>query len=71
MRNEYCAYDEYAWEIVLSNQDSNEMLETPQIIDVAVSFKPILDTLPKEGTTSRILLRDANNRYLDPSPVEV
>ena len=63
--------DEYAWEIVLSNQDSNEMLETPQIIDVAVSFKPILDTLPKEGTTSRILLRDANNRYLDPSPVEV
>jgi hypothetical protein len=60
--------DEYAWEIVLNEQDSNEMLETPQIIDVAVTFKPILDQLPRTGPTSRILVRDVNNRYLDPIP---
>jgi hypothetical protein len=60
--------DEYAWEIVLNEQDSNEMLETPQIINVAVTFKPILDQLPRTGPTSRILVRDVNNRYLDPIP---
>ena len=33
-----------------------DMLETPQIIDVAVSFKPILNTLPRKGKDAAILL---------------
>jgi hypothetical protein len=67
--------DQYAWEIALQGQDSNEMLETPQIIDVAVSFKPILDTTPRISTLvdnndsstiidSRILLTDPESKYL-------
>jgi hypothetical protein len=38
------------------------MLQTPQIIDVAASFKPILDILPQKG--NHILLTDKNNLYL-------
>jgi hypothetical protein len=64
--------DQYAWEIALQGQDSRDLLETPQIIDVAVTFKPILNTTPRTGVTSRILINDSANKYLGPLPtVEV
>ena len=67
--------DQYAWEIALQGEDSRELLETPQIIDVAVTFKPILNTTPRisrlivkdDAATildSRILLTDPAGRYL-------
>ena len=63
--------DEYAWEIAMNEPEGgndSDMLETPQIIDVAVNFKPILNTLPKTGRASRILLTaDPRNRYLPAS----
>ena len=51
--------DEYAWEIAMNEPEGGsdrDMLETPQIIDVAVSFIPILKNLPKKGINSAILL---------------
>ena len=56
--------DQYAWEIAMNMEggDDKTMLQTPHIIDVAVSFKPILDILPQKG--SHILLTDKNNLYL-------
>jgi len=44
--------DEYAWEIAMNSPEGgndSDMLELPQIIDVAVSFKPILNVLPQTG----------------------
>jgi hypothetical protein len=44
--------NEYAWEIALNEPEEGsdkDMLETPQIIDVAASFKPILNRLPRKG----------------------
>ena len=44
--------NEYAWEIALNEPEGGsdaDMLETPQIIDVAASFKPILNRLPRKG----------------------
>jgi hypothetical protein len=44
--------DNYPWEIAFNEPekgDSVDMLETPQIIDVAVNFKPILNILPQIG----------------------
>jgi len=41
--------DEYPWEIAYDSPENkldSDMLETPQIIDVAASFKPILSSLP-------------------------
>ncbi len=41
--------DNYPWEIALNEPEggsSSDMKETPQIIDVAASFKPILTNLP-------------------------
>ena len=49
--------------------ESKDMLETPQIMDVAVSFRPILKTLPKFGVNEPILLTTPNNRYFNPRPV--
>ena len=45
-----------------NGKDDKTILQTPQIIDVAASFKPILDILPKKG--NHILLTDTNNLYL-------
>jgi len=54
--------DEYAWEIAMNEPEGgndSDMLEIPQIIDVAVSFKPILNVLPRNGSSSAILLTAA------------
>jgi len=61
--------DQYAWEIVLNGREEG-LLETPQIIDVAATFKPILEHTPRTGTFARILLSDPppTNVYLDPIP---
>jgi hypothetical protein len=37
--------------------ESKDMQEAPQIIDVAVTFKPIMSTLPTKGVNSKILLQ--------------
>jgi hypothetical protein len=47
------------WEINLENDQSGEIAQLPQVIDVTVSFKPIMDILPKRPsvtstTTSRV-----------------
>jgi hypothetical protein len=59
--------DQYAWEIVLNGREEG-LLETPQIIDVAATFKPILEYTPRTGTFARILLPDPNDIYLDSIP---
>ena len=64
--------DQYAWEIAMDEPGiggSNDMLETPQIMDVAVQFKPILNVLPQTALTKNnetntpILLSNSNNNY--------
>ena len=48
------ADDNYAWEIAMTDPEDGadvNMLETPQIMDVAVNFKPILNVLPQTGFT--------------------
>ena len=62
--------DQYAWEIAMDEPEggigsSSDMLETPQLMDVAVQFKPILNVLPKTGINSPILLTTPNNRYFN------
>lgn len=65
--------DEYAWEIAMNEPEGgndSDMLETPQIIDVAVSFKPILKKLPKtdyleRGVNSPILLTSNSQKARD------
>ena len=45
--------------------ESKDMLETPQIMDVGVQFKPILNVLPRTGISSPILITDPDNKYLN------
>lgn len=72
--------DQYAWEIAMGSE-SNDMLEMPQVMDIAVQFKPILNTLPKTATAlerfedSPILITKPKNNYLNnlvrPTPAGV
>jgi hypothetical protein len=53
--------DDYPWEIAMDapeNGDDKDMLELPQIIDVAVRFTPILDVLPQTSLD----IDDSNNK---------
>jgi hypothetical protein len=67
----------YPWEIALNDPEldsegGSDMKEIPQIIDVAITFKPILRTLPRHdflNKNSKILFSDAisrNNTWLTP-----
>tara|TARA_R110001599_G_scaffold102662_1_gene261601 strand:- start:1041 stop:1901 length:861 start_codon:yes stop_codon:yes gene_type:complete len=52
--------DNYPWEIAMDEPElgeSKDMQELPQIIDVAVEFKPIMSTLPTKGVNSKILVQ--------------
>ena len=52
--------DNYPWEIAMNEPELGEdtnMQEVPQIIDVAVSFKPIMNVVPQKGESSKILLQ--------------
>jgi len=54
--------DNYPWEIAMDEPELGEntdMKEVPQIIDVAVEFKPILSTIPTKGTKSQILFANS------------
>jgi hypothetical protein len=39
------------WEINLENDTSGNIAQLPQVVDVSVSFRPILDVLPKRANT--------------------
>jgi len=64
--------DEYAWEIAMNEPEGGndkDMLETPQIMDIAANFKPILRHLPQNGVLSPILLTGNSQQsrsYLTP-----
>ena len=42
------------WEINLENDQSGNIAQLPQVVDVSISFKPILDVLPKRSTMSSV-----------------
>ena len=60
--------DEYPWEIKMTQPEDGadvDMMELPQILDVAVSFKPILDVLPKKGKKVPIIMTNqVKNNFL-------
>ena len=41
--------NDYPWEVNLENSNSDNIAQVPQVIDIAVSFKPIMDTLPRRS----------------------
>ena len=42
------------WEINLENDQSGNIAQLPQVVDVSISFKPILDVLPKRSSISSV-----------------
>ncbi len=41
----------YPWEVNLENSNSENIAQVPQVIDISVSFKPIMDILPRRSPT--------------------
>ena len=60
--------DNYPWEIKMTQPEDGPdvgMMELPQILSVAVTFKPILDVLPQTGKKVPLILSDKiNKNYL-------
>ena len=53
--------DNYPWEIKMTQPEDGPdvgMMELPQILSVAVTFKPILDVLPQTGKKVPLILSD-------------
>ena len=42
----------YPWEINLEKSQVGDIAQLPQVLDIAVSFKPIMDTLPRRAPTT-------------------
>jgi len=43
----------YPWEVNLEKSEIGDIAQLPQIMDVAVSFKPIMDILPRRSSITR------------------
>jgi len=48
------------WEINIENDQSGTIAQLPQVVDVAVTFRPILDVLPKRPNTSSTISKTTN-----------
>jgi len=44
--------NDYPWEINLEKSQAGDVAQLPQVIDIAVSFKPIFDILPRRATVN-------------------
>ncbi len=61
----YSISDNYPWEIKIDQPEEgydNDMMELPQIMNVSVSFTPILDSLAQTGQKTPIIMSDKVNR---------
>jgi len=47
--------NDYPWEINLEKSQAGDVAQLPQVIDISVSFKPIMDILPKRSQITDIL----------------
>lgn len=45
----------YPWEINLEKSEVGDIAQLPQVLDIAVSFKPIMDVLPKRAVLTDVL----------------
>jgi hypothetical protein len=45
----------YPWEINLEKSQVGDIAQLPQVLDIAVSFKPIMDVLPRRSAINRLI----------------
>jgi hypothetical protein len=48
------------WEINLENNQAGNIAQLPQVVDVAVTFRPILDVLPRRAGTNLVTSQTTN-----------
>lgn len=58
------------WEINLENDQSGEIAQLPQVVDVAVTFRPILDVLPKRPSTQSTKTTTVNKQTITATDTE-
>jgi hypothetical protein len=52
----------YPWEVNLEKSKTGDVAELPQVLDISISFKPIMDTLPRRAPTMQTELTNTGNQ---------
>jgi len=58
------------WEINIENDQSGNIAQLPQVVDVAVTFRPILDVLPKRPSTESTKTTTVNKQTVTATETE-
>jgi hypothetical protein len=45
----------YPWEVNLEKSQTGDIAQLPQVMDIAISFKPIMDILPKRASINKLI----------------
>jgi hypothetical protein len=51
----------YPWEINLEKSQIGDIAQLPQVLDIAVSFKPIMDILPRRSAINKLVQKTTTN----------
>lgn len=55
----------YPWEINLEKSQIGDIAQLPQVLDISISFKPIMDILPKRASINSVTTSTRNNLSSD------
>jgi hypothetical protein len=61
----------YPWEINLEKSQLGDVAQLPQVLDISISFKPIMDILPKRASIDSVTRSTRNNLSSDALGAEV
>jgi hypothetical protein len=61
----------YPWEINLEKSQVGDIAQLPQVLDIAVSFKPIMDVLPKRASINKLIQTTIIDEYTEEETTKI
>jgi hypothetical protein len=61
----------YPWEVNLEKSQTGDIAQLPQVMDIAVSFKPIMDILPKRASINKLIQTTTIDQYTEEETTKI
>lgn len=61
----------YPWEVNLEKSQTGDIAQLPQVMDIAVSFKPIMDILPKRSAINKLIQTTNIDQYTEEQATKI
>lgn len=61
----------YPWEVNLEKSQIGDIAQLPQVLDISVSFKPILDILPKRASINKLIQTTIIDEYTEEETTKI